>query len=62
MVSMYILSKNSVRVRNENKGKRKRNKKVNSRNIVEESFFEDIDLNCNNSNGMNLSFQNPVTE
>ena len=37
MVGMYI---SSIRVRNNNKDKRKRNKKVNSRNSVEKSFFE----------------------
>ena len=37
MVGIYILS---VRVRNKNKAERKRNKKFNFRNNVEESFFE----------------------
>ena len=47
---MYILSKDSIRVRSKNKSKRKRNKKVNSRKRVEESFYKDIDLNSNNTN------------
>ena len=50
MVSMYTLSKDSVSVINKNKGKTKRNKKVNSRNSVEESSYEHIGLNSNNSN------------
>lgn len=41
---MYILSKDSIRVRSKNKSKRKRNKKVNSRKRVEESFYKDINL------------------
>ena len=52
---MYTLSKDSVRVRNKNKGKRKRNKKIKSRNSVEESSYERIDLNSNNSNESFLS-------
>ena len=47
---MYILSKDSIRVRSKNKSKRKRNKKVISRKRVEESFYKDIDLNSNNTN------------
>ena len=50
MVGMYTLSKGSIRVRNKNKGKRTRNKKVNSRNCVEESSYKHIGLNSNNSN------------
>ena len=52
---MYILSKDSTRARNKNKGKRKRNKKINSRNNVEESAYERIGLNNNNSNESFLS-------
>ena len=52
---MYTLSKDSIRVRNKNKGKRKRNKKVNSRNSVEESSFEHIGRSINNSNESFLS-------
>ena len=47
---MYILSKDSIRVRSKNKSERKRNKKVNSRKRVEESFYKGIDLNSNNTN------------
>ena len=43
MVGMYTLSKNSVRVRNKNQGKRNRNKKVNSRNSIEESSVNILD-------------------
>ena len=49
MVGMYTLSKDSIRVRNKNKGKRRRNKKVDSRNSVEESSYECIGLSSNNS-------------
>ena len=54
---MYSLSKDSVRVKNRNKGKRERerNKKVGSRNNVEESSYEHIGLNNNNSNETFLS-------
>ena len=52
---MYTISKDSIRVRNKNKGKRKRNKKINSRNSVEESSYERVDLNSNNSNESFLS-------
>ena len=52
---MYTLSKDSMRVRNKNKGKRKRNKKVNSRNSFEESSFKHISLNTTNSNEPFLS-------
>ena len=45
----------SIRVRNKNKGKRKNNKKVNSRNGVEESFYEHIRLSSNTSNESFLS-------
>ena len=52
---MFILSKDSIRARNKNKCKRKRNKKVNSRNSVEKSSYEHIGLNSNNSNKSFLS-------
>ena len=52
---MNTLSKESIRVRNKNKGKRKKNKKVDSRNSVEESSYEHIDLSSNNSNESFLS-------
>ena len=47
---MDTLSKGSVRVRNKNKGERQKNKKVDSRNSVEESSYEHIGLTGNNSN------------
>ena len=46
---MHTLSKDLIRVRKNNKGKRKRNKKVNFRNSVEE-YYEHIGLSNNNSN------------
>ena len=49
------LPKESIRVRNKNKGKRKKNKKVDSRNTVEESSYEHIDLSSNNTNESFLS-------
>ena len=49
------LSKDSIRERNKNKGKRKRYKKVNSKNSVEESSYEHIGLSNNNSNEPFLS-------
>ena len=55
---MNALSKESVRVRNKNKGnkgKRKKNKKVDSRNSVEESSYEHIGLSSNSSNESFLS-------
>ena len=52
---MNTLSKESIRVRNKSKGKRKKNKKVDSRNSVEESSYEHIDLSSNNSNESFLS-------
>ena len=52
---MYALLKNWVRVKNKNKGKRKRNNKVNSMNSVEESFDKYVGLNSNNSNESFLS-------
>ena len=52
---MNALSKESVRVRNKNKGKRKKNKKVDSRNSVEESFHEHSSLSRNNWNESFLS-------
>ena len=48
IVSMYTLAKDVIRVRNKNKGKWERNKKINSRNNVEESSFEHNDLSSNN--------------
>ena len=47
---MNTLSKRSVRVRKKNKGERQKNKKVDSRNSVEESCYEHIGLSSNNSN------------
>ena len=55
MVSVNTLSKESIRVRNKNKGKRKKNKKVDSRNSVEESSYDHIDLSSNTSNESFLS-------
>ena len=56
VIGMYALSKDSVRVRNRKKGKRKRNKKVSSRNVLSSQlFFEHIYLNSNNSNESFLS-------
>ena len=52
MVGMYTLSKDSIGVRNKNKGKRKKNKKVNSRNRVEKSFYKH-----NNSNELIFPFR-----
>ena len=52
---MNTLSKESIRVRNKNKGKRKKNKKVDSRNSVEKSSYEHIDLSSNNTNESFLS-------
>ena len=52
---MFTLSKDSIRVRNKNKGKRKRNNKVNSKSSVEESSYEHFDLGSNNSNESFLS-------
>ena len=50
---MNTFSKESITVRNKNKGKRKKNKKVDS--SVEESSYEHIGLNSNNSNESFLS-------
>ena len=50
LVGMNTLSKGSIRVRNKNKGERQKNKKVDSRNSVEESSYEHIGLTGNNSN------------
>ena len=52
---MNTLSKESIRVRNKNKGKRKKNKKVDSRNSVEESSYDHIGLSSNTSNESFLS-------
>ena len=38
-IGMYILSKGSIRLRNKNKGKRKKNKKVDSRSSAEEYYL-----------------------
>ena len=45
----------SIRVRNKSKVKRKKNKKVDSRNSVEESSYEHIGLSSNTSNESFLS-------
>ena len=50
---MNTFSKEPITVRNKNKGKRKKNKKVDS--SVEESCYEHIGLNSNNSNESFLS-------
>ena len=55
MVGINTLSKESIRVRSKNKGKRKKNKKVDSRKSVEESSYEHIGLSSNNSNEFFLS-------
>ena len=55
MVGMYTLSKDSIRVRNKNKGKRKKNKKIDSRNSVEKSSYDHIGLSSNNSTESSLS-------
>ena len=52
---MNTLSKESVRVRNKSKGKRKKNKKVHSRKSVEKSSYEHIGLSSNNTNESFLS-------
>ena len=52
---MNTLSKESIRVKNKNKGKRKKNKKVYSRNSVEKSSYEHIGLSSNNTNECFLS-------
>ena len=55
MVGMNTLSKESIRVRNKNKCKRKKNKKVYSRNSVEKSSYKHIGLSSNNTNESFLS-------
>ena len=50
MVGMNTLSKESIRVRSKNKGKKKKNKEVDSRNSVEESFYQHTGLSSNNMN------------
>ena len=55
VVGMKTLSKESIRVKNKSKGKRKKNKKVDSRKSVEESSYEHIGLSSNNSNESFLS-------
>ena len=52
---MNTLSKGSIRVRSKYKGKRKKNKKVESRNSVEASSYEHIGLSSNNMNESFLS-------
>ena len=52
---MNTLSKESIRVRSNNKGKRKKNKIVDSRNSVEESSYQHIGLSSNNMNESFLS-------
>ena len=47
---MNTLSKESIRVRNKNKGKIRKNKEVDSRNSVEESSYQHIGLSSNNMN------------
>ena len=55
MLGINTLSKESIRVRNKNKGQREKNAKVDSRNSVEESSYEHIGLSSNNSNESFLS-------
>ena len=55
MVGANTLSKELIRVKNKNKGKQKKNNKVDSRNSVEESSYEHIGLSSNNSNESFLS-------
>ena len=57
MVGMNTLSKESIRVRNKNTDKRKKNKKVDSRNSAEKFSYEHspIDLSSNKSNEFFLS-------
>ena len=50
MVGLNTLPKESIRVRNKNKGKRKKNKKADSRNSVEESSYEHVHLSSSNWN------------
>ena len=52
---MNTLSKESVRLGNKSKGKRKKNKKVDSRNSIEKSSYEYIGLSSNYSNESFLS-------
>ena len=52
---MDTFSKESIRVTNKNKDKRKKNKKVYSRNNVEKSSYEHIGLSSNNTNESFLS-------
>ena len=52
---MNTFSKESIRVRNKNKSKTKKNKKVDSRNSVEESSYEHTGLSINKSNESFLS-------
>ena len=56
MIGINTLSKESIRIRNKNKGKIKKYKKVDySRNSIEESSYEHIGLSSNNSNECFLS-------
>ena len=50
MVGLNTLSKESIRVRNKNQGKRKKNQRVDSRNSDEESSYKHIGLRSNNTN------------
>ena len=52
---MNTLSKESIRVRNKNKGKRKKNKKVCSTNNIDKSSYEYTGLSSNNTNESFLS-------
>ena len=55
MVGINTLSKESIRVRNKNKGKWKKNKKVDSRNSADESSYEHIYPSIINSTEFFLS-------
>ena len=55
MVGINTLSKESIRVRNKNKGEWKKNKKVDSRNSADESSYERIDRSIINSTESFLS-------
>ena len=55
MVGINTFSKESIRVRNKNKGKWKKNKKVDSRNSADESSYERIDPSIINSTESFLS-------
>ena len=55
MVGINTFSKESIRVRNKNKGKWKKNNKVDSRNSADESSYERIDPSIINSTESFLS-------